>query len=401
MSLGRVVIFGGHFTGSVSQHKTFWHLCRPCYQIPLRTGGNQRPAAASPGGKLQFMKSTHNWHIASTTPLLTPKRLSELFPLPEKVAQTVVAGRQAVQAILDGKDGRLLVVVGPCSIHDPKAAVEYAGRLLELRREFADRMEILMRVYFEKPRTTLGWKGLINDPHMNGSCDIEVGLKKGRQLLLDIVETGLPAATEFLDPIVPQYLADLVSWAAVGARTTESQTHREMASGLSMPVGFKNGTDGSLETAINALSTAQHSHSFIGIDGEGRTSIIKTTGNRWGHVVLRGGKANPNYDEQSIADAVRQLTEAKLPASLIVDCSHANSGKKHARQQTVWHHVLEQRVAGNRALIGMMLESNLEEGSQAIPNDLKKLRYGVSVTDACIGWKETEQLLRNGYVALT
>ncbi|NBV21334.1 MAG: 3-deoxy-7-phosphoheptulonate synthase [Proteobacteria bacterium] len=346
------------------------------------------------------MQSTHNWHIQATRPIITPRQLADLLPLTPEVTKTVIAGRHAVQNILDRKDHRLLVVVGPCSIHDPVAAVDYARHLLPLRQEFADRMEIVMRVYFEKPRTILGWKGLINDPHLDGSCDIETGLKVGRKLLSDIVGLGMPAGTEFLDPVVPQYLADLVSWAAVGARTTESQTHREMASGLSMPVGFKNGTDGMLETAVNAMKAARHAHSFLGIDPDGRTCIVQTTGNQWGHVVLRGGKHAPNYDERSIADAVKQLHEAGLPGALIVDCSHANSGKKHTRQQTVWQHLIEQRVAGSQSIIGVMLESNLEEGSQPLVDDLKQLRYGVSITDACLGWKDTEALLRKGYEAL-
>ena len=346
------------------------------------------------------MQSTHNWHIQATRPIITPRQLSEALPLTAELAETVVAGRHTVQNILDRKDGRLLVIVGPCSIHDPVAAVDYARHLLPLRNELKDRMEIIMRVYYEKPRTILGWKGLINDPHLNNSCDIETGLKVGRRLLLDIVGLGMPVATEFLDPVVPQYLADLVSWAAVGARTTESQTHREMASGLSMPVGFKNGTDGSLETAVNAMKAARSSHSFLGIDPDGRTCIIQTTGNKWGHLVLRGGKHAPNYDERSIAEAVQQLHAAGLPGELIVDCSHANSGKKHTRQQTVWDHVIEQQRAGSRAVIGMMLESNLEEGSQPLTEDLKQLRYGVSVTDACLGWPDTAKLLRNGHAML-
>ena len=346
------------------------------------------------------MQSTHNWHIQATRPIITPRLLAESLPLTAEVTKTVVSGRHAVQNILDGKDRRLLVVVGPCSIHDPVAAVDYARHLLPLRHEFADRMEIVMRVYFEKPRTILGWKGLINDPHLDGSCDIEAGLKVGRKLLLDIVGLGMPAGTEFLDPVVPQYLADLVSWAAVGARTTESQTHREMASGLSMPVGFKNGTDGSLETAVNAMKAARHAHSFLGIDPDGRTCIIQTTGNQWGHVVLRGGKHAPNYDERSIAEAVKHLHEAGLPGALIVDCSHANSGKKHTRQQTVWQHIIEQRVGGSKSVIGVMLESNLEEGAQPLGTDLKQLRYGMSITDACLGWKDTEVLLRKGYEQL-
>lgn len=351
-------------------------------------------------GTFFAMQSTHNWHIQATRAIITPRQLAESLPLTQEVAETVIAGRHAVRNILDGKDHRLLVVAGPCSIHDPIAAVDYARHLMPLRQEFADRMEIVMRVYFEKPRTILGWKGLINDPHLDGSCDIEAGLKVGRKLLHDIVGLGMPAGTEFLDPVVPQFLADLVSWAAVGARTTESQTHREMASGLSMPVGFKNGTDGSLETAVNAMKAARSAHSFLGIDPDGRTCIIQTTGNQWGHVVLRGGKHAPNYDERSIAEAVQQLRDAGLPGTLIVDCSHANSGKKHTRQQTVWEHIIAQRAAGSPSVIGVMLESNLEEGSQPLGTDLKQLRYGQSITDACLGWKDTEALLRKGYEAL-
>jgi 3-deoxy-7-phosphoheptulonate synthase len=253
-----------------------------------------------------------------------------------------------------------------------------------------------MRVYFEKPRTTIGWKGLVNDPHLDGTYDIETGLKKARGLLLAITEMGLPAATEFLDPIVPQYLADLVSWAAIGARTTESQTHREMASGLSMPVGFKNGTDGTLQTAIDAMGAARHPHSFLGIDQEGVTSIVRTRGNPDGHLVLRGGRAKGNYDPASIADAEASLRKAELPAVLMVDCSHANSGKQHARQEEVWRSVLEQRAAGNTALIGLMIESYLGEGSQPIPTDRSMLHYGVSITDACMGWETTERIVRAG-----
>ena len=273
--------------------------------------------------------------------------------------------------------------------------MEYATRLSALRREFAGQMEIVMRVYFEKPRTTIGWKGLINDPHLDGSHDIETGLKIARRLLLDITGMGLPAATEFLDPIVPQYTADLISWAAVGARTTESQTHREMASGLSMPVAFKNATDGSLQVAIDAMSASRTPHSFLGIDEDGFTSIVRTTGNPVGHVVLRGGK-RPNYDAASIREAEAKLQQAGLPPVLMVDCSHANSGKQHARQEDVWRSVIEQRAGGNRSLIGMMVESYLQEGNQSIPKTPGELRYGVSITDACISWATTERLLRWG-----
>jgi 3-deoxy-7-phosphoheptulonate synthase len=328
--------------------------------------------------------------------LLPPGAIKSMFPMSEKANQTVVNGRQAVQNILRQVDSRMLVIAGPCSIHDVDGALDYAQRLSRMREELADQFCILMRVYFEKPRTTIGWKGLVNDPHLDGTYDIETGLKKARGLLLAIAEMGLPAGTEFLDPIVPQYLADLVSWAAIGARTTESQTHREMASGLSMPVGFKNGTDGMLQTAIDAMGAARHPHSFLGIDQDGVTSIVRTRGNPDGHLVLRGGRAKGNYDPASIADAEASLRKAGLPAVLMVDCSHANSGKQHARQEEVWCSVLEQRAAGNTALTGLMIESFLDEGSQPIPKNRGELRYGVSITDACMGWETTERILRTG-----
>jgi 3-deoxy-7-phosphoheptulonate synthase len=257
-----------------------------------------------------------------------------------------------------------------------------------------------MRVYFEKPRTTIGWKGLIYDPHLNGSDDIQTGLEEARALLLEITSLGLPTATEFLDPVVPQYIADLVSWAAIGARTTESQTHRQMASGLSMPVGFKNGTDGSLHIAIDAMKSAMTPHSFLGIDPDGATSIIRTAGNPDGHIVLRGGRARTNYDAESIREAVECLKKAALPPVLMVDCSHANSGKQHARQEEVWRSLIEQRLAGSKSIIGVMIESNLFEGSQPIAQDLADLRYGISITDACLGWEVTERMLREGRAAL-
>jgi len=315
----------------------------------------------------------------------------------ERANQTVVEGREAVRRILRQEDPRLLLIVGPCSIHDVDGALEYAQRLNRLREELADQLEIIMRVYFEKPRTTIGWKGLINDPHLDGSYDIEMGLKKARQLLLQITGMGLPSATEFLDPIVPQYIADLVSWAAIGARTTESQTHREMASGLSMPVGFKNATDGSLQIAIDAMTSSRAPHSFLGIDQDGVTSIIRTTGNPDGHVVLRGGRQQTNYDPESIAAAVAPLKKAALPSVLMVDCSHANSGKQHARQEEVWKSVVNQRAAGNPELIGLMVESYLKEGSQPIAKNPTELCYGVSLTDACVGWETTERMLRHGH----
>src|SRR5688500_6695376 len=339
------------------------------------------------------MQPTHNLRVRELVRLMTPRALKDVLPMTEACNRTVVEGRTTVQKILEKKDPRLIVVVGPCSIHDLQGAREYAAKLNQLRQECAEHLYVIMRVYFEKPRTTIGWKGLINDPHMDGSYDIEDGLKKARGLLLELAEMGLPTATEFLDPIIPQYIADLVSWAAIGARTTESQTHREMASGLSMPVGFKNGTDGSLQIAIDAMGAANHSHSFLGIDQDGVTSIVRTTGNPVGHVVLRGGRVRTNYDPESIAEATAQLAKANLPAALMVDCSHANSGKQHARQEEVWRCVVDQRGAGNQALIGLMVESYLEEGNQPVAQNPADSKYGVSVTDACIGWDTTERML--------
>ena len=346
------------------------------------------------------MLPTQNLHVKETVRLTPPRDLKAGLPMTEVSNRTVVAGRQAISSILEQKDPRLLLVVGPCSIRDPQGALEYATRLNALRQEFADRFCLVMRVYFEKPRTTIGWKGLIYDPHLDGSDDIQSGLKTARELLLAITGMGLPAATEFLDPVVPQYIADLVSWAAIGARTTESQTHRQMASGLSMPVGFKNGTDGSLQTAIDAMQSAMRPHSFLGIDQDGFTSVVRTAGNPDGHVVLRGGRLRTNYDAESIREAADRLEKAGLPEVLMVDCSHANSGKQHARQEEVWRCLVEQRLAGSPPLIGVMLESNLFEGNQAIPRNLADLRYGVSVTDACLGWDVTERLLRWGHQVL-
>ena len=343
------------------------------------------------------MQPLHNLHVRETVRLIAPRALKAELPLTDRAAPTVAVGRETVKRILRQEDPRLLVVVGPCSIHDPDAAREYASRLNALREELADQLFILMRVYFEKPRTTIGWKGLINDPHLDGSYDIEAGLKIGRRLLLEINGLGLPAATEFLDPITPQYLADLVSWGAIGARTTESQTHREMASGLSMPIGFKNATDGGLQVAIDAMGAARHAHNFLGIDPDGGTAIIRTTGNPDGHVVLRGGRQRTNYDAASIAESIAQLQKAGLPPVLMVDCSHANSGKQHAKQEEVWHSVIEQRAAGNTALIGMMVESYLHEGSQPIPQNLAELKRGVSITDACLCWETTKRMLRHGH----
>ncbi len=341
------------------------------------------------------MQRINDLRVVSNRRLLSPLDLKAALPGRETAAATVVNGRQTVQRILRQQDPRLLVVVGPCSIHDPEAAMEYARRLADLAPAVADQFFIVMRVYFEKPRTTIGWKGLINDPHLDGSYDVETGLQRGRQLLLAINDLGLPAGTEFLDPVVPQYIADLVSWAAVGARTTESQTHREMASGLSMPVGFKNGTDGSLQIALDAMLSARHPHHFLGIDENGAVSVVQTTGNMDGHVVLRGGRARTNFDAASIADAAVELRKHGLPPVVMVDCSHANSGKQHAKQEEVWQNVIAQKAEGSVPLIGVMVESHLVEGSQPL-KDPKALTYGLSITDACLGWEATERMLRHG-----
>lgn len=332
-----------------------------------------------------------NTNVSSQEVLITPQALKREMPLGEKAAKTVIEGRQTINDILDGKDKRLFVVVGPCSIHDVEAAKDYARRLKKLADEVSDTLYLVMRVYFEKPRTTIGWKGLINDPHLNDSFDIEQGLHIGRRLLLDIAEMGLPAATEALDPISPQYLQDTISWSAIGARTTESQTHREMSSGLSMPIGFKNGTDGSLEVATNALKSVAHPHSFLGIDQQGQVAIIRTRGNAYGHVVLRGGGGKPNYDSVSIALCEQALEKAKVRKAIMVDCSHANSSKDPGIQPLVMQDVTHQILEGNTSLIGLMVESHINWGSQPIPENLADLKYGVSVTDACIDWETTEK----------
>jgi 3-deoxy-7-phosphoheptulonate synthase len=333
-----------------------------------------------------------NLNVLAHEPLPTPAEVKARLPLSEKARQTVLAGRRTVEAILDGRDPRLLVVVGPCSIHDIKAAKEYAVRLKQLHDEVSESLFIVMRVYFEKPRTTVGWKGLINDPRLDDSFHIEEGLHLARELLLHVAELGLPAATEALDPITPQYIGDLITWHAIGARTTESQTHREMASGLSTAVGFKNGTDGSLQVAVNALQSASMPHNFLGIDQNGLCTVVRTRGNRYGHVVLRGGN-QPNYDSVSIALAERELGKAGLRPQLVVDCSHANSNKDPALQPLVLENIVNQILEGNRSIVGVMLESHLGWGSQKLTRDLSWLAYGVSITDACIDWKATEECL--------
>ncbi len=342
---------------------------------------------------------TQNVHVRRFRSLATPRQIKDALPLTPAAQDSVLAGRHAVQRILAGQDRRLLAIVGPCSIHDEAAALEYAARLRELSAAVAERVLVLMRVYFEKPRTTVGWKGFINDPHLDGSFDIETGLRRARALLLRIAESGVPAASELLEPITPQYIADLLTWAAIGARTTESQTHRQMASGLSMPVGFKNGTDGHLQTAIDALRSAGAPHSFLGIDDEGRTAIVDTTGNPWTHLILRGGRSGPNFAAEVVAEAAAALREAGLVPRIMVDCSHANSGKRSANQCVAWRSVLAQRRAGPGPLIGAMLESHLHAGAQPLGPDPAALRYGVSITDECIGWEETAALLHEAYAA--
>ncbi|MDJ0780523.1 MAG: 3-deoxy-7-phosphoheptulonate synthase [Desulfosarcinaceae bacterium] len=338
---------------------------------------------------------TYDLHVDQFIPLIAPGDLKKELPLTPASERTVIEGRKTIQKILAGKDDRLMVITGPCSIHDEAAALDYARKLVDLQHRVKDHFYLVMRVYFEKPRTTVGWKGLINDPYLDGTCDMEAGLRRARKLLLDITAMGLPTATELLDPITPQYIAGLVCWAAVGARTTESQTHREMASGLSMPVGFKNATDGDLNVAINAIMAAGAVQNFIGIDPEGRTCVVRTTGNPWTHLVLRGGGGRPNYDSVSLAQAADTLTVKGLPPAIMVDCSHANSGKDYRRQPQVWQDVINQRLDGNRAIIGIMLESNLNAGNQKIPEDLKELAYGISITDACIDWETTASIIQS------
>lgn len=345
------------------------------------------------------MQQTQHIHIRSTVPLVSPRELCVAYPMTEVSNRTVINGRNETIEILAGKNSRLLVVLGPCSIHDEQAALEYANKLKDLSEQVRDTMHLIMRVYFEKPRTVIGWKGLINDPHLDGSFDIGAGLGLARRILQQINQIGVPCGTELLDPITPQYVADLISWAAIGARTTESQTHRQMASGLSMPVGYKNGTDGNLEIAIHAMQAARHPHSFLGIDSDGRTCIVNTKGNPWGHLILRGGRSGPNYEASTVSAAAEAMIAVGLPANVMIDCSHANSDKDHTKQSRVWRAAVEQRAQGTKALTGLMLESNLIEGAQKFgkPQDLK---YGISITDACIGWSETEELILTAHEKL-
>ncbi len=346
------------------------------------------------------MQRTTDINVTGTIKLISPKDLMAQYPMTETANQTVVKSRKAIQDVLAGKDNRLMAVVGPCSIHNVDLALEYAARFKKLSDKVSDKLMLVMRVYFEKPRTTVGWKGLINDPHLNDSFDIHTGLKLARKLLLDIAEMGVPSATELLEPITPQYIADLLSCASIGARTTESPTHRQMASGLSMPVGYKNGTDGGLQVALDAMTAGKSSHSFLGIDEDGMTCIVNTKGNPWGFLILRGGRAGPNFSKENIEEAGKKLESSKLNHRLVVDCSHANSEKDHKKQAAVWNNLIQQSIDGRHALCGIMLESNLHEGNQKIPADLSLLKPGVSVTDACIGWEETEALILDAHKKL-
>ena len=343
------------------------------------------------------MKRTENLNIVDVFPLTSPKKLKEKLPVSENAADTVIQARNTIKRILAGEERRLLMIVGPCSIHDPEAARDYALRLKKLAVEVSETILIVMRVYFEKPRTTVGWKGLINDPDLDGSHKINKGIELARKILLETNNLGLPCATETLDPITPQYLADLISWSAIGARTTESQTHREMASGLSMPVGFKNGTDGGLNVALNAMNSALQQHHFLGINPEGISSVIQTSGNPHVHLVLRGGNNGPNYDAVSVHIAADALASGGLPKAIMIDCNHANSGKDPSRQELVLRNTIMQIKDGDQSIIGTMIESNINGGNQLIK---PKMKYGVSVTDACLDWENTHRIILDAHTAL-
>lgn len=343
------------------------------------------------------MIKTNNLRILAELPLVSPAELAREIPMTDGAAENVTESRRQITDILSGRDGRLLVVVGPCSIHDVDAALEYGRKLSELAGKFADRLFVVMRVYFEKPRTALGWRGLITDPGMDDSYDIARGLRVARQLLVDLNDLGLPAGSEMLDPIIPQYIAELMSWASIGARTTESQTHREMASGLSMPIGFKNATDGDIQIAINAILSAASPHSFVGIDRQGNTIVMRTAGNPDCHLILRGGKGGTNFDRTNVHEASRRMEAVGLKSAIVVDCSHGNSEKKPERQALVLREVLAQRQDGVAPLVGVMIESNLESGCQAPSPGGEGLCYGVSVTDPCLGWEDTASLLEEAW----
>ena len=342
--------------------------------------------------------AVHDVRVESITRLDPPSEYWRRYALPDAISDQVARHRRQIEEILSGRDSRMLMIVGPCSIHDTAVGLDYAKRLASLATEVEDRILIAMRVYFEKPRTTVGWKGFINDPNLNGTYDVQGGMARARQFLIDVCSHGLPAATEFLEAFTPQYLGDMISWGAIGARTTESQPHRLMASGLSMPIGFKNGTGGSVEIAVEGIVAAMSEHVFLGIDDDGVASVVKTTGNPAAHLILRGGKRGSNYDAESVAAAQRLLEERGLAPDLIVDCSHANSNKDYKLQPVVFNTVLEQR-ASNPGVVGLMLESNIREGSQSLGGP-SELDYGVSITDACIGWPETEELVRSAHARL-
>jgi 3-deoxy-7-phosphoheptulonate synthase len=346
------------------------------------------------------MYKTQDLHVVENRTLLSPNQLLEKLPLTETAAALVAQTRDRIRNIMHNEDRRLLLIVGPCSVHDVEAAYEYAQQLVKLREQFSDELEVVMRVYFEKPRTSIGWKGLINDPHLDGSYDINEGLRLARKLLLDLAELGLPAGTELLDPITPQYIADIITWTAIGARTTESQTHREMASGLSMPIGFKNNTNGSLDAATNAMLAASQPHHFLGINQSGHASIVSTTGNADGHLVLRGGEQGPNYDSTSVEKAAASLAKKTLNPRVMVDCSHANADKDHTRQVLVLENIAAQVAAGSPHLMGAMIESHLIAGNQPIPEDLSNLVYGQSITDACVDINTTAQMLEKLAIAV-
>lgn len=340
-----------------------------------------------------------NLNVVTEETLITPKQLKEKIPMTQNAKQTVLSARKTVENILDKKDHRLLVVVGPCSIHHIEAAKDYAQRLLKLAKEVEDTLFVVMRVYFEKPRTTVGWKGLINDPYLNDTFQIEDGLEIARELLVSLTDSGLPLANEALDPISPQYLQECFSWSAIGARTTESQTHREMASGLSCPVGFKNGTDGGFEVVVNALQSVVHPHNFLGVSGDGNVAIIRTTGNKYGHVVLRGGAGKPNYDAASVERCEKTLAKNNLEERIVIDCSHANSNKDAGLQPLVFKNIVDQIVNGNKSIMGVMIESNINWGNQKLVKK-EDLKYGVSITDACVDWAKTEEMLREARESL-
>ena len=344
-----------------------------------------------------YNKNIHNVNLEYIKPLYSPEKFIDMVPVKPEQIHTVYKSRNEIQNIIDGKSEKLLLIVGPCSIHDVQACLEYANKLKNISEKVKDKILIVMRVYFEKPRTTTGWKGFINDPNLNDTFDVHDGLRKARGFLNQVLHIGLPAGTEFLDPFIPQYYADLISWGAIGARTVESQTHRQLSSGLSMPIGFKNGTGGTVQIALDAIVTAQNQHVFLGIDEKGQASVVQTKGNSYGHLILRGGKNGTNYDEKSVKNAVELLNKNNLNSKLIIDCSHGNSNKDFRNQSKVFKSVVNQKINGQKSIFGIMLESHLNEGNQNLTSDTKNLKYGVSITDECIGWDETSELIQWAY----